>query len=226
MGPWLSIVIPVLDEAQRLPGLLISLQGWRQRGVEVLVVDGGSSDHSQALAAPLVDQLLVTAPGRATQMNAAAAEAGAPLLWFLHADSLIDDRHLQALARLPGGRLWGRFDVRLSGSGPGLAVVARAMNLRSRLTGIATGDQGIFVSGELFRQVGGYPQQPLMEDIALSAALRSRVRPRCLTPPMVADSRRWRERGVFRTIVQMWWLRFRYWRGEDPARLHREYYRS
>ena len=224
MNPWLTVVIPALNEAARLPRLLGVLQPWRGQGVEVVLVDGGSADDTPVLAEPLVDQLLLAQRGRARQMNVGATAARAPLLWFVHADSDINDHHLRALQGLPEGPLWGRFDVRLAGHWL-LPLVAGAMNLRSRLTGIATGDQAIFVSRSLFDGMGGFPEQPLMEDIALSARLRRLRRPDCLRLKLGVDARRWRQKGVLRTILQMWWLRFRYWRGADPTTLHREYYR-
>ncbi len=224
--PWLSVVIPVRNEAGRLEQTLRPLQPWRARGVEVLVVDGDSSDASAREASEWADQVLTSSPGRARQMNLGAGHARAPLLWFLHADSTISDRHLAALRELADTPCWGRFDVRLSAGGLTLWLVATGMNLRSRLTGVATGDQGIFVHESLFWQAGGYPDQPLMEDVALTDRLRRLAPPRCLREPLVTDSRRWERHGRWKTIMLMWWLRFRYWRGDSPEALHRCYYET
>ncbi|MFW5909267.1 MAG: TIGR04283 family arsenosugar biosynthesis glycosyltransferase, partial [Thiohalospira sp.] len=157
-----------------------------------------------------------------------AEAARAPVLLFLHADTrppADGDRLLLAgLAR--SGRRWGRFDVRLSGADRHrlLRVVGALMNARSRLTGIATGDQGLFVERAAFAAVGGFPEQPLMEDIALSAALKARCgRPLCLRVRVRTSSRRWEDNGVVRTILLMWGLRLRYWLGADPAVLAARY---
>ncbi len=157
-------------------------------------------------------------------MNTGAAAARGDLLWFLHLDAEPPpgavDAMLSAVAR---GHVWGRFDVRLSGAEPMLRVVERMMNLRSRLTGIATGDQGIFVVREVFERAGGYPVIALMEDIALSKRLKRVGRPACLRQRIVASSRRWEQAGIWRTIVLMWRLRLGYWLGVDPATLARRY---
>jgi rSAM/selenodomain-associated transferase 2 len=221
--PRLSVVIPALNEAPRLPALLARLQPWRARGAEVIVVDGASDDGTAALAAAGCDRVLVSARGRATQMNAGArAGAGAALL-FLHADTQLPDdapeQVLDALAR----HAWGRFDVRIEGRPWMLRIVALGMNLRSRGTGIATGDQALFVRRELFEAVGGYPAQPLMEDIELSRRLRARCWPVCLRGPAITSGRRWESRGVWRTIVLMWSLRWAYWRGVPADELARRY---
>lgn len=225
-APWLSVVVPMRNEAERIASTLMPLQPWRDRGVEVLVVDGGSTDGSAAHALALADRVLTSSPGRARQMNLGAEYARATLLWFLHADSTLSDRHLSALRGLVGKPCWGRFDVRMSGRGLTLWLVAMGMNLRSRLTGVATGDQGIFVHRSLFRQAGGYPDQPLMEDVALTDRLRRLTPPCCRREPLVTDSRRWERHGRWRTILLMWRLRFRYWRGESPALLYRCYYET
>lgn len=221
---WLSVIVPTLNEARGIAATLAPLQPWRDQGVEVLVVDGGSTDHTLATAQPLADQVLVSPAGRAAQMNAGAAMASAPLLWFLHADSGVASGHLETLRAMKGMQGWGFFPVRLSGRQPLLRLVGALMTLRSRLTAIATGDQGMFLSRGLFMAVGGFPPQPLMEDIAISRALRRRGRP--IVPPVRigVDSRRWEQRGICVTIAQMWWLRWRYWRGADPVQLHQSYY--
>lgn len=224
MKPALSIVIPALNEAAGIEALLQSLRPLRARGVEIVLADGGSADGTAERAAPWADAVTVSARGRAVQMNTAAALARADALLFLHADTRLppqaDVYVLQALAE---GACWGRFDVRIEGRPWMLRVVAAAMNLRSRLSGIATGDQAIFVTREAFERVGGFPVQPLMEDIEISCRLGRIGRPACLRARVCTSGRRWEQRGVWRTIVLMWRLRWRYWRGESPARLAEAY---
>ncbi|MEP7183195.1 MAG: TIGR04283 family arsenosugar biosynthesis glycosyltransferase [Betaproteobacteria bacterium] len=217
-----SIVVPMLNEAARIESALAALQPLRAAGHEVIVVDGGSADGTLALARPLVDRALAALPGRATQMNAGAAAATGDVLLFLHADTRLPvgglDSMIAALVRT--GRRWGRFDVAISGKAWVLTLVAALMNRRSRLTGIATGDQGIFVERALFDAVGGFPDQPLMEDVELSKRLvRAAGRPICLDARVVTSGRRWESQGPWRTIAAMWWLRFLYWRGADPRNL-------
>jgi len=223
-APALSIVVPALDEAAGIADMLRALQPLRARGAELIVADGGSSDDTVAQARPLADEVLQAPRGRALQMNAGAARARGRLLLFLHADTQLPPQADALLARaLAAGHVWGRFDVRIDGRHPMLRVVAALMNLRSRCTGIATGDQALFVRRELFERLGGYAPQPLMEDIELSRRLKRCGRPACLRPPVHTSGRRWESRGVWRTIVLMWRLRWRYWRGASPAQLAEAY---
>jgi rSAM/selenodomain-associated transferase 2 len=224
MTPTISIVMPVLDEAARLTQALRRLAPLRARGAEVIVVDGGSRDGSPALAAPLADALVETPRGRARQMNAGAARASGDVLLFLHADTrLPESADSLVLAAIARGASWGRFDVNIDGRPWMLRVVAAAMNARSRLTGIATGDQAIFVRRDVFEQLGGFNVQPLMEDIELSRRLLAIGRPVCLRQRVTTSGRRWETHGVWRTIVLMWRLRWRYWRGESAEVLARAY---
>jgi rSAM/selenodomain-associated transferase 2 len=224
MKPALSIVIPALNEAAGIEATLQALQPLRVRGVELVLADGGSSDATQTLARPWVDAVVDAPRGRASQMNAGAARARADALLFLHADTRLpplgDVLVLQALA---GAACWGRFDVRIEGRPWMLRVVAALMNLRSRASGIATGDQAIFVTREAFERVGGFPVQPLMEDIEISRRLKRLGRPACLGARVCTSGRRWEQRGVWRTILLMWRLRWRYWRGESAAQLAQAY---
>jgi rSAM/selenodomain-associated transferase 2 len=224
----LSIILPVLNEETHIAGCLRALQPLRGPDCELIVVDGGSRDRTVAQAESLADRVIVSAKGRAAQMNAGAQQASGGILWFLHADSLLPTNAtgLIRAALSDPDRHWGRFDVRLSGRQPFLRVVETLMNLRSRLTGIATGDQGIFVHRGLFERVGGYPDIALMEDIALSRLLKRHGRPICLRQRLQTSSRRWERDGIPRTILLMWGLRLAYFLGADPKRLARIYYRS
>jgi rSAM/selenodomain-associated transferase 2/rSAM/selenodomain-associated transferase 1 len=208
-----SIVVPALDEADRIAATLDPLVPLRTRGHEIIVVDGGSRDATLERAAPLADRVFVARRGRAAQMNAGANIAAGDILLFLHADTRIEP---SAVANLGtsldrAGRQWGRFDVAIEGRSPLLRIVAATMNLRSRVTGIATGDQAIFVARQLFDAVGGFPEQPLMEDVELSRRLKR------------AGGRPWERGGVWRTVAAMWRTRFAYWRGADPAALAARY---
>ena len=224
MAAQLSIIIPTLNEAGCIGQLLGQLQALRAEGHELILVDGGSGDETVALAAGLVDQLLSAPAGRARQMNVGAQAARGRWLWFLHADSQLPDRawHRVIEALQPAGG-WGRFDVRLSGDRPLLRLVEQLMNWRSRLTGMATGDQGVFVTRALFEKIGGFAELPLMEDIDLSRRLKRVQRPKCLRETLTSSSRRWEQRGVLRTIVLMWALRLAYFFGVSPARLATRY---
>lgn len=221
MPSLLTVILPVLNEAACIQATLGTLQAMRGRGVEVIVCDGGSDDGTAKLAVPWADRVLSTPRGRARQMNAGAALAGSPVLLFLHADTRLpdhaDDLVLTGLAT--SGRVWGRFDVRIAGKPGLLRMVAFFMNRRSRWSGIATGDQAIFVRREAFETVGGFPDQPLMEDIELSKRLRRFGPPLCLPEKVVTSGRRWEQHGAWRTIWLMWRLRWLYWLGVSAERL-------
>lgn len=225
MTPRLSIVIPVLDEADTIRATLLSLAQYRSDAVEVIVVDGGSSDATLERCAGLADQVLVGQRGRARQMNLGAAAASGPVLLFLHADTRLPDAAValveQALA--PGRNDWGRFDVIIEGRSKLFPLLAAMMNRRSRWTGIATGDQAIFVRKAVFDALGGFADQPLMEDIELSKRLRRRGPPACLAQRVRTSGRRWERDGVLRTVALMWRLRLLYWLGVSAQRLARAY---
>jgi rSAM/selenodomain-associated transferase 2 len=220
----LSIIMPVLDEAAEIEAALTALAPLRARGVEVIVADGGSGDDTAAIARPLAERVVMAARGRAEEMNAGATVAKGDVLLFLHADTRLPDGAdrlvLEALAR--SGRAWGRFDVRIDGGGV-FALISAFMNARSRLTGIATGDQAMFVSRAAFERAGGFPPIALMEDVALSAKLKRAGRPLCLAARVTTSGRRWHRQGVLRTILLMWKLRLAYFFGADPVQLARAY---
>ncbi|MBI3527310.1 MAG: TIGR04283 family arsenosugar biosynthesis glycosyltransferase [Betaproteobacteria bacterium] len=222
----LSIVVPTLNEAPGIVSFLQPLQRLRERGVELILADGGSRDGTVAAATPLVDRVISARRGPASQMNAGAAVCAGDVLLFLHADCTLpehaDHSILNGLAS--SRRRWGRFDVRLSGAAIMLRVVERAMNLRSRLTGICTGDQALFVERTVFEQSGGFPEIELMEDVAFSGQLRKSGPPLCLSVTLVASSRRWEKNGIWRTILLMWRLRLAYFLGSEPRRLAERYH--
>ncbi|MGP4844362.1 TIGR04283 family arsenosugar biosynthesis glycosyltransferase [Marinobacter sp. 1Y8] len=221
----LTIVMPVLNEADGVVAALEHLQDIRSLGHQVIVVDGGSTDQTVARAEPFCDRVVTAPAGRSSQMNAGASIAGGEVLLFLHADTRLPATALEHLSRfVQSDSLWGRFDVRLSGQRTLFRVISWFMNRRSRLTGIATGDQAIFARRAAFHDAGGYAPLPLMEDVALSRQLLALSRPFCISDPVVTDSRRWEKHGPWRTIFLMWRLRWRYWRGEDPHSLARAYY--
>jgi rSAM/selenodomain-associated transferase 2 len=216
----LSIVVPVLNEAARIGDALAALAPLRTAGHQVIVVDGGSSDGSAALAAPLADMVLAAPAGRARQMNAGAGAAAGEGLVFLHADTSLPPDAPMLVARALRERAWGRFDVRIEGRAAALPVIAFFMNLRSRLTGIATGDQALFVRRAEFR---GFPEIALMEDIAFSKAMKRVSPPACLRERVSTSGRRWERHGVLRTVLLMWRLRLAYFLGASPEQLARRY---
>ena len=220
----LSIVMPVLDEAAEIAAALAALAPCRRRGVEVVVVDGGSRDGTPDLARPLADCVVSGQRGRALQMNAGAAAARGDVLLFLHADTRLpegaDQLVLDGLAR--SGRAWGRFDVRIDGGGL-LGLVSFTMNWRSRITRIATGDQAMFVTRAAFAAAGGFPAIALMEDVALSARLKRTGKPLALRARVTTSARRWQKHGVLHTVLLMWRLRLSFFLGADPAKLAQTY---
>ena len=219
-GVRLSIVVPVLNEAAGITRALEALAPLRARGHEVIVVDGGSEDRSLDLAAPLADRVIQAPCGRARQMNAGAAAASGDALLFLHADTRLPPDADTLVSAALAQYSWGRFDVRIEGASPLLAVIAFFMSLRSRLTGIATGDQAIFVRCEAFP---GFPEIALMEDVAFSKAMKRQSPPACLRERAVTSGRRWEQHGVLRTMLLMWRLRLAYFLGAAPDELARRY---
>jgi rSAM/selenodomain-associated transferase 2 len=216
-------VVPVLDEAEGLPVFLEHLQAWRPLA-ELIVVDGGSVDDSVAIATPLVDRVLRAERGRARQMNAGAALARGRYLLFLHCDTRLSIAAEDFAAELAGEPGWGFCRVALSGGDWRLRIVEAAMNLRSQLSRVATGDQCLFVERALWDQSGGYADIPLMEDIEICKRLRRIRRPHIIADAVVTSSRRWEQRGVLATVLLMWRLRLAFWLGVPPARLVKKYY--
>jgi rSAM/selenodomain-associated transferase 2 len=221
----LSIIIPVLDEGEGIASALDALAELRSLGVEVIVVDGGSRDATVQRARLRADCVISAARGRARQMNRGAESAAGDVLLFLHADTRLPSaaEHvvLNELAR--SGRAWGRFDVDIEGTHPLLPIIAFFMNMRSRMTGIATGDQAIFVRRDAFQAAGAFPPIALMEDIALCKRLKRISPPLCLRERVVTSARRWENNGILSTIVLMWGLRLAYFFGADPNKLAQRY---
>jgi rSAM/selenodomain-associated transferase 2 len=222
----IAVILPVIDESARLAAGLADLIAVADR---VVVADGGSTDNSREIASSMGAEVVRSARGRALQMNAGAARSqGAEVLVFVHADVVMPRAWRHAVERsVAHGARWGRFNVQLDSSRKSLKLVGAMMNLRSRLTGIATGDQAIFVTLEAWEQCGGWPEVELMEDIRLSAQLlRLGWRPACLREPVRVSARRWEQHGVWRTIALMWWVRALHWLGASPRYLHGLYYRK
>jgi rSAM/selenodomain-associated transferase 2 len=224
-APALSIVVPVLNEVESIAAVLGPLQGLRERDVEVLVVDGGSVDATASAAAPFAHKVIAALRGRGSQMNAGAAAARGEVLLFLHADTRLppDADRLILDGLRSADRVWGRFDVAIQGRSRLLPAVAYLMNMRSRLSGIATGDQGLFMYRHAFASVGGFPDIPLMEDVAICRALKRLSRPLCLGEKVITSGRRWDQNGAWRTIFLMWRLRLAFSLGADPHALARRY---
>ena len=217
---FLSVIIPVLNEAAGIRSQLEALQFLRAKGATVSVVDGGSEDSTVDQASPLVDLVTHSPRGRAVQMNAGARASSSEVLLFLHADTTLPCSAFERIHEvIRCGAIWGRFDVRIDGAHPLLRIIERMMNWRSRLSGIATGDQAIFVRREVFEQIGGYPELSLMEDIILSKKLERIAPPACLRECVVTSGRRWESHGVMRTILLMWRLRIGFFFGADPDKL-------
>lgn len=220
----ISIIIPVLNEEQSLSEALSRLQSIRQSGHELIIVDGGSHDHSLAIAQDKADSVIVSSAGRALQMNVGAAVATGDIYLFLHADTELPETTARLISSLRQRKnLWGRFDIRLSASKTIFRLIEYLVNLRSRLTSIATGDQAIFVERELFNKVGGFPEIALMEDVAFCKLLKKISRPVCLKQKVITSSRRWEQNGVVKTVLLMWKLRLYYFFGVSPEKLSQLY---
>jgi rSAM/selenodomain-associated transferase 2 len=221
----ISIILPVLNEGEGIAATLDALADLRALGAEVIVVDGGSRDATIQRARLRADRVISAPRGRALQMNAGAAKATGDVLLFLHADTRLpaDADHVVLNGLERSGRAWGRFDVKVEGRSPLLLIVGFLMSLRSRLSGIATGDQAIFVRRDAFQEAGGFAEIPLMEDIALCKRLKRVSRPLCLSDRVVTSGRRWDDNGVFATILLMWRLRLAYFFGADPRELAQQY---
>jgi len=220
---FISIIIPVLNEENSIKPLLQQLQEIRQQGHEVIVVDGGSADKTASLSELLADKVITSSAGRAIQMNKGASRSKNDVLWFLHADTLIPEDAIKHIQQALNNKPWGRFNVHLSGKNIVFRIIGNMMNLRSCLTGIVTGDQGIFVDKLLFNKTGGFPNIPLMEDIAMSKNLNKISRPACVKVKLITSSRRWEKNGILSTVFLMWKLRFLFWIGVSADKIALQY---
>lgn len=219
----LSIIIPVYNEAALIQERLKQLKKIIDSTIEIIVVDGVSNDESLPLARALVDRVLTAPKGRALQMNAGAKVAQGRYLLFLHIDTQLPESFLKALAALDGQE-WGFFAVALSGQQFEFRIIECMMNVRSRLTAVATGDQCIFVKKELFEKVGGFKNIPLMEDVDISKRFRKMSKPYYIKQKVITSSRRWEEFGIWKTVFLMWRLRFAFFMGVDPTTFSGKYY--
>ena len=224
----ITIIIPSLNEAAHIVHTLKPLQALRQRGHQIILCDAHSHDNTRQLAQPWVDAIINTETGRARQMNAGAQQAKHDILWFLHADTYVPDNADTIILHHLTSRscIWGRFNIRLSGHSWLFRIIEKMMNWRSCLSGIATGDQGIFVNKAIFEQLGCYETIPLMEDIELSKKLKKISRPICINTPLITSSRRWEQQGIVRTVLLMWYLRLAYFLGTPSEKLARCYRQS
>lgn len=232
-----SVIIPILNEANNLPALLKHILILNPTPQQVILVDGGSTDSSIKTVQAFINnlpfnisltikwQVIESVAGRAVQMNTGAAVATGDILLFLHADTQLPNDAIKKITQAIKQADWGRFDVCLNSRNPVLWIVSAMMNTRSRLTGIATGDQAIFIKKSLFEQIEGYPKQPLMEDIELCKRLKSIAKPACLKDKVITSARRWQQHGTLQTILLMWHLRFDYWRGESAESIKQRYYK-
>lgn len=218
-----SVIIPVINEEKNIRSCLDALQLYRKQGHEVIVVDGGSEDQTCNIAEALADKVVKSEKGRAKQMNNGAVIANHEALWFLHADTLITENAISKIETALVNNDWGRFNVKLSGSHWLFRIIETMMNVRSCMTGIATGDQGIFVKRDIFKSVKTYSEIPLMEDIELSRKLKKISRPVCLKEVLTTSSRRWEEKGIMQTVFLMWKLRLLYFMGVSAEKLAQHY---
>jgi len=222
----LSIIIPTLNEAENIVSLLKALQYLRKINHEIILVDAGSTDKTIELAKKWVDFIELSKKGRAIQQNSGAKVANGDVLLFLHADTHLPETFLNEILVLKKSTNfnWGRFDVQLSGKQLGFRVIEFMMNFRSRLTGIATGDQAIFVKKEMFEQINGFSNLSLMEDIDLSSRLNKISKPYCSKLKVITSSRRWEQNGLINTIILMWWYRLQFFFGVDSHKIEQKYY--
>ena len=220
---FISIIIPTLNEEEAIQNLLQQLQAYRQQGHEVIVVDGGSHDETVSISKLLADNVISSEAGRALQMNNGATQSKNEILWFLHADTSLPTNVIEVIQKSLTKNNWGRFNIKLSGSNFLFRIIEKMINLRSCISGIATGDQGIFVKRELFESIGGFSEIPLMEDVELSRKIKKISKPVCIKETLTTSSRRWEKKGILRTILLMWRLRFLYWIGVSPDKLSKLY---
>ena len=218
-----SIIIPVLNEAAFLDqslARLFALDGVAN-GCEVIICDGGSEDESLEIAGRYPCRIVHSSAGRAVQMNTASRSARGQYLLFLHADSTLPASFFELFDTRSE---WGFFRLRLTGHSVVYRVIEWAINLRTRLSRVAGGDQCLYFDRHFFQSLGGYPEIPLMEDIAISKKARRNTKPAIIDAAVTSSARRWQDNGVATTVFLMWTLRLAFWLGVDPDRLHKIYY--
>ena len=213
-----SIIVPLFNEEAVVSRLIDQLA--ELDAEQIIIVDGGSTDATRSLMENAGYQVVNSPAGRARQMNTGAKAATQRMLLFLHADTKLPKSYKSELAKAD---VWGRFDVSFFGSSTGMKVVAFFMNLRSRISGVATGDQAIFVDRDVFESIGGFPDFQLMEDVALCKRLRQLHRPFSSRAKVVTSARRWEQNGIMQTILKMWWYRLAYFFGVSPSKLRQGY---
>lgn len=222
-----TVVIPALNEVSHIGACLAALQPLRAQGWKLVVVDGGSHDGTADRAQQGADEVVIALPGRANQMNAGARVSEGEVLVFLHVDTRLPPTFAADMAIFVASEAeWGRFDVSFTNARWPFRMISTFMNERSRLTSVATGDQGLFFRRDFFRRVGGFPLIPLMEDIAISKTARELSLPLCVRSRVITSSRRWEQKGILHTIVLMWVMRLAYFLGVSPQRLYAWYYRQ
>lgn len=219
----LSVVIPVLDDRDNLVRLLNALSPYPD--LEIIVVDSGSTITGSDLTSN-ASLIQTQNQGRGIQVAIGIEQSTREWIWVLHADSHIQQSNLACFDRSLEGVHWGRFDVTLLGSRWQYRIIEWLMNIRSRLTGICTGDQGMFFRRDILRSIGGFPRQPLMEDIEVSKRLRKLAKPLCSSSRLKTSTRKWETDGVIRTVLHMWGFRIRYFFGVSPDLLYKEYYQD
>ncbi|MEM7467181.1 MAG: TIGR04283 family arsenosugar biosynthesis glycosyltransferase [Pseudomonadota bacterium] len=225
--PKLSVIVPVLNEVDKIGAMLNTWQHRRNDGIEIIVVDGGSQDGTEKLVAGYVDAFYVSNRGRACQMNHGASYARGDTLLFLHADTEMPESAFRSLMMFceSNDDGWGFFPIAFDNSALAYKIIAFFMNVRTRLTSVSTGDQCQFVSAELFHRVGRFEEIPLMEDVSLSKRMRSVAKPTILPFKVCTAARRWETKGILTTVLLMWLLRLAYFLGVSPEKLHKAYYR-
>lgn len=222
----ISIIIPCLNEEENILETLLPLQKSRQRGHEIILCDGGSTDSTITLSTPYVDKIITSNKGRAIQMNNGAASATGNIFCFLHADTIATENiDSLIISALHSNKLWGRFNIRLNNNKWPFRIIESLINIRSCISGIASGDQGIFIHSSVFNKLDGFKNQPLMEDIELSKRLKKITRPACIKDTLITSSRRWEKHGIIQTVILMWTLRLKYFLGTPVEKLHTRYRR-
>jgi rSAM/selenodomain-associated transferase 2 len=240
----LSIIVPVLNEADTIVSCLDQLQKitafYSYYTIEIIVVDGGSADNTLLLAKPLADQVLRAPKGRAKQMNAGAKNAAGEFLLFLHSDTKLPfigdgfagEKDVNTFPFINSVEInkgeenhWGFYPVKLSGKHIFFRIIETMINSRSRLTSVATGDQCLFVKRKVFADEAGFSDIPLMEDVELTKRLRKKYKPYLASSCVTTDSRRWEKIGIIKTVLLMWYLRGLYCLGVSPSSLVKQYYR-